>query len=228
MNNIMIKNLSTAIQINSNLKAALLDYLKEYVPQDEDDSELKRVLTGVLELHDEKTRDFLKYSDFQILSIMRQVYVYNVSLSQAEQSHKFINQSGFILQTMRGNNRAVTVLGIRYRQIINELEEIKTKLLGLHSMDLTDVRLENHKGDESFKLGMIEKKSVLESLKADYEAEIEKCKQVRADIIKWFKMEGPAELNQTIKEIDDFSMSEAEAVLSPYVRAISEYAGMNE
>lgn len=220
--------LTTAVQITPELKERMLDYLKDYQTEHPEEHEATRLLIGVLELHNDKTKDFLKFSDIEILNTVRQMYYYEMPIEKAREYAKRSTTGAFILQTLRDSNSTVTIARIRYRQALERLEEIKTALTGVHSIDTTQVKLENQKGNEYNRLKLIETKTEIERELTEYKATIKHAEQVRKDIAKWTRSEAPEGIKESIEALNSYDVRAAEQLLGQYTKAIADYAGMNE
>lgn len=225
MNDVILTLSPTQTAITQGTKSQIISFLKAYQLEHEEDKEQLRIIEGVLSLHNEKTRDFLKYSDMEILTIVRQLYYYRSTLDNAIRWSKRYSKGKFILDNLQGNNRALTFTEFNLRRINEELEVINAQLMGLHGIDLTDVRLENRKGNESFKLDLIEKKGMYEELVKVYQSQINHAKQVRKDILLWVNEHAPDEVRQAVNNADSFTAAE---LLEAYAHDIEIFSNMNE
>lgn len=216
--------LTTAVQITPELRAGMLEYLTD----NQTESEVIRLLKGVLNLHSRKTRDFLKYSDIQILNAFRLIYFYGTPPETAIEYAGHYGPAVIILRTLQGNNNAITAAIIRYRETAEQLEEIKTFLTGVHGIDPERVKLENRKGDEYRKLDMIEKKGDLERRLKEYQAMVRHAERVRAKLTEWTKTKAPEQIRDLIAKPNGYDLNEIDRLLMPYVDQITEYAGTNE
>ena len=216
--------LTTAVQITPELRAGMLEYLTD----NQTESEVIRLLKGVLNLHSRKTRDFLKYSDIQILNAFRLIYFYGTPPETAIEYAGHYGPAVIILRTLQGNNNAITAAIIRYRETAEQLEEIKTFLTGVHGIDPERVKLENRKGNEYRKLDMIEKKGDLERRLKEYQAMVRHAERVRAKLTEWTKTKAPEQIRDLIAKPNGYDLNEIDRLLMPYVDQITEYAGTNE
>lgn len=225
MNDVILTLSPTQTIITQGTKSQIILFLEAYRSEHMDEAEGLRILKGVLSLHNEKTRDFLKYTDMEILTIVRQLYYYRSTLDNAIRWSKRYSKGKFILDNLQGNNRALTFTELNLRRINEELEVINAQLMGLHGIDLTDVRLENRKGNESFKLDLIEKKGMYEDLAKVYQSQIRHAKQVRKDILLWVNEHAPDEVRQAVNNADSFTAAE---LLEAYAEEIETFSNMNE
>ncbi len=225
MNDVILTLSPTQTAITQGTKSQIILFLEAYRSEHMDEAEDLRIIEGVLSLHNEQTRDFLKYTDMEILTIVRQLYYYRSTLDNAIRWSKRYSKGKFILDNLQGNNRALTFTELNLRRINEELEVINTQLMGLHGTDLTDVRLENRKGNESHKLDLIEKKGMYEELVKVYQSQINHAKQVRKDIILWVNEHAPDEVRQAVNNADSFTAAE---LLEAYAEEIETFSNMNE
>ena len=219
--------LPTAAQITPVLKSYLLDYLKDYQTTHPEEMEELRILIGVLDLYEERTKDFLKYSGIEILNIIRQVYYYGNTIKEAQERKQRITIGGFIYQIYTGTNNAYIITRLRCRQTADRLEEIQTALTGIHGIDPERVRLENVKGNEAHRLSLIEKKDNLEAMLKEYNKTLTRAEQVRESIKAWFRSIAPEELRKKIEELGPYDIERAGLLLEPYEEEIIKYSKMD-
>jgi len=219
--------LPTATQITQELKPNLMEYLKDYQTEHPEQTEETRILIGVLDLYNEQTKDYLRYTGAEILNIVRQLYYYGTPVKRALDHAKLTTPGALILRTSRGHNNAVMITRLRYRDTAERLEEVKTQLLGVHGIDPERVRLENRKGNEEHKLDLLERKADLEAMLSEYKQTITRAEQIRKDINTWFRSKAPEEIRKKIDRLEIYDTAEAAQILGPYEDEIINYSKMD-
>ena len=219
--------LTTATELNGPLKGAMIDYLEQYRDQRPETEELVNSYIGVLRLHGPDTRAYLKYSDMELLNAVKCCLFYRLPIETAKRFFRGETAGYLIYSIWSGNDRAHSTMKAWKRNDLEQLEDVKNRLYGVRGANLTDVKLENGRRPEDYRLTLIERKDEIERDIKAYREEERRYKAVRTKITDWINTEAPEGVREQLRTVDRYDKEKAGAILEPYAREIALYAGMN-
>lgn len=159
--------LTTATRLDD-LKPEALEYLTAYAKDHPETLDITESYIKVIELLSEKTKGLLKYSDMNILDVLRFMIFHGLPIEAAARMATKGTAGRLIYETYAGKNRAVKTLKAWSKADSKEIKEINEKLYSIHAPDLEAPRIENHNGGNTYQLDLIGRKAELEKNKYKY------------------------------------------------------------
>lgn len=219
--------LTTTTQIDESLRVDMMDYFQNYREQHPEETVVNGYI-GVLNLYSDATKDYLKYTGMELINTVKGCIFYRMPIERAHKIQSWNTEGTLIFDIWHGVNRTHDLMLAWKRETSQKLDVIKGRLYSVKGPDLSDVRIENARGNDGYILDLIEKKDRLEHELEMYKADEYRHKAIREKITEWIDINLSDDEKERLRGIDCYSKEDAALLLAPYAVNIAEYSGMNK